>query len=77
VAWADTDRTVPLRLCLPAIKRMKMATLSTFRCGHTAFLEQPDAFTQGFLHFVARLSTSPDGDTRAPGSRGVLMPSPV
>jgi pimeloyl-ACP methyl ester carboxylesterase/uncharacterized membrane protein YphA (DoxX/SURF4 family) len=56
VAWAEKDRTVPLSFCLPAIKRLKRATLTTFSGGHTPFLEQPDAFTAGFRDFVASLS---------------------
>src|SRR5262249_38634461 len=55
VAWATKDRTVPLSYCLPAIRRLKNATLTTFRAGHAPFLEQPDAFADGFLRFVARL----------------------
>jgi len=57
VAWADKDRTVPLSFCLPAIRRLKNATMTTFRAGHTPFLEQPDAFTEGFLKFFDRLPT--------------------
>jgi len=60
VAWAENDRTVPLRFCLPAIRRLKNATLSTFNAGHSPFLEQPVAFVDGFLEFVDRLPTRVD-----------------
>jgi len=55
VAWAERDKVVPLRLCLPAIRRLRQASLTTFRAGHCAFLEQPDAFAAGFLAFASRL----------------------
>ncbi len=53
-AWAERDRLVSLKQNLPAIKAMKRATLSTFRAGHTAFLETPDAFVEGFFEFCER-----------------------
>ena len=65
VAWADKDRTIPLKRCLPAIRRLKNATVSTFKAGHTPFLEQPDAFAHGFLQFVAQLPTPTGGVRRA------------
>lgn len=52
VAWAERDKVLPLRFCLPVIRRLRRATLSTFRAGHCAFLEQPDAFAAGFLEFA-------------------------
>jgi pimeloyl-ACP methyl ester carboxylesterase len=55
VAWARSDRTIPLKYCLPAIRRLKKATLTQFEGGHTPFLEQPDAFAQAFLNFAAQL----------------------
>jgi len=54
-AWGDHDRTVPLSYCLPAIHRLQNATVSTFNAGHSPFLEQPDAFTDGLLNFAATL----------------------
>jgi 4,5:9,10-diseco-3-hydroxy-5,9,17-trioxoandrosta-1(10),2-diene-4-oate hydrolase len=54
-AWGDHDRTVPLKFCLPAIRSWKNATLSTFKAGHAPFLEQPDAFADGFLRFASQL----------------------
>jgi pimeloyl-ACP methyl ester carboxylesterase len=55
VAWATRDRVIPLRACRPAIDAMRGATLDTFDAGHSAFLEQPDAFAAGFAGFIARL----------------------
>jgi 4,5:9,10-diseco-3-hydroxy-5,9,17-trioxoandrosta-1(10),2-diene-4-oate hydrolase len=55
VAWAERDRVIPLRACLPAIERLRNAKLDTFDAGHTAFLEQPDAFARGFRDFLAHL----------------------
>ena len=55
IAWADRDKVIPLRFCRPTITRLKHATLSTFRAGHCAFLEQPEAFTAGFLAFAGQL----------------------
>ena len=54
-AWASKDITVPLRFCLPAIKRFRQGTLSTFKCGHAAFLERPDEFAAELLVFADRL----------------------
>ncbi len=61
IAYADRDKIIPLSYCLPAIRRMRNATLSQFKAGHSAFLEQPDAFASGFLDFVSRL---PDAAVR-------------
>ena len=55
VAWARSDRTIPLKYCLAAIRRLKKATLTQFEGGHTPFLEQPDAFAAAFLNFAAQL----------------------
>jgi 4,5:9,10-diseco-3-hydroxy-5,9,17-trioxoandrosta-1(10),2-diene-4-oate hydrolase len=57
IAWAKHDRVIPLRSCLPAIRRLRNATVDTFDAGHTAFLEQPDAFARGFVAFVESLAT--------------------
>lgn len=54
-AWARGDRVIPLMLCRPAIRRMKNATLSTFRGGHSAFLEQPVEFAAAFRAFAGGL----------------------
>ena len=55
VAWAEQDRVIPLRYCRPAIERMKQASLTVFKGGHAPFLEQPDAFAEGFQAFVGGL----------------------
>jgi pimeloyl-ACP methyl ester carboxylesterase len=66
-AWARNDRTVPLKYCLPAIRRMKKATLTQFKGGHTPFLEQPDAFAAAFLDFAAKLPAGIVPDPRVAG----------
>jgi pimeloyl-ACP methyl ester carboxylesterase len=56
VAWARQDKIIPLKMCLPAILRLKRHTLTEFDAGHTPFLEQPDEFSRGFEKFVASLA---------------------
>jgi 4,5:9,10-diseco-3-hydroxy-5,9,17-trioxoandrosta-1(10),2-diene-4-oate hydrolase len=51
VAWAKRDKVVRLDLCRPKIAHR----LSTFNAGHTAFLEQPDAFAHEFESFADHL----------------------
>jgi len=51
-AWSKRDLSIPLSKSLPAIKQFPNVEISTFRGGHSAFLEVPDAFAeklQGFL----------------------------
>lgn len=55
-AWAGQDRVIPLRFCRPAVDAMRAADLTLFRAGHSAFLEQPDAFADGFRAFAASLA---------------------
>jgi 4,5:9,10-diseco-3-hydroxy-5,9,17-trioxoandrosta-1(10),2-diene-4-oate hydrolase len=55
-AWARHDRVIPLGFCRPAIAAARNATLSLFEAGHAAFLEQPEAFVQGFLPFADGVS---------------------
>ena len=55
VAWAARDKVIPLRRCLPAIRRLKHVTLSRYDAGHTAFLERPDAFAADFCRWMAEL----------------------
>ena len=53
VAWARSDRVIPLWMCRPALRRLRRLTrISTYACGHSAFLEQPDAFAQDFCAFA-------------------------
>lgn len=54
-AWAKQDRVIPLWMCRPAIKQLKHARLSTFTGGHSAFLEQPEAFVAGLRDFISTL----------------------
>lgn len=64
VAWARQDWVIPLCMCRPAIRKMQHATLITFKGGHAAFLEQPEAFVASFLQFTREL---PDGQTTSAG----------
>ncbi len=59
IAWARSDRILPLKASLPAIRRIKRTKLDTFKAGHAAFLEQPDAFAAGFEDFVSSLEPDP------------------
>ena len=53
--WATGDRINQLRRCRPAIARFPNARLETFRGGHAAFLEDPDAFTAALERFLDTL----------------------
>lgn len=52
VAWAKNDTVLPLKYCQPAIDRLRNHTLTLFKGGHAPFLEQPDAFAEGFGAFM-------------------------
>ncbi|MGA0603048.1 alpha/beta fold hydrolase [Caulobacter sp. KR2-114] len=65
-AWAAQERIVPLVRCRAALETAG-AEISSFRGGHAAFLEQPDAFAEGFADFVRR---------RAPPASAVSPPAP-
>lgn len=54
VAWAKRD-LAPLDWCRPTIAKFRRSRFSTFDAGHTAFLEQPEAFAEQFLSFVDEL----------------------
>jgi pimeloyl-ACP methyl ester carboxylesterase/uncharacterized membrane protein YphA (DoxX/SURF4 family) len=56
VAWATGDKVIPLRQCMPAIRRMRQASLTCFGGGHAAFLERPREFAEGLVKFCAGLS---------------------
>ena len=56
VAWATGDKVIPLRQCMPAISRMRQASLTCFGGGHAAFLERPREFAEGLVKFCAGLS---------------------
>jgi pimeloyl-ACP methyl ester carboxylesterase len=59
IAWARSDRILPLKASLPAIRRIKRTKLDTFDAGHAAFLERPDEFTAGLETFVSGLPPGP------------------
>lgn len=52
-AWASSDLILPLRTCRARLDLFANLRLSAFRGGHSAFLEDPDAFAQAFLAFAA------------------------
>lgn len=56
-AWAGSDRVIPLWMCKPAIRKLGNASLSIFRGGHSAFLEQPAEFAGEFLEFANGLES--------------------
>ena len=56
LAWATGDKVIPLRQCMPAIRRMRQASLTCFGGGHAAFLERPREFAEGLVKFCAGLS---------------------
>lgn len=62
VAWARNDKIVRLALCRAALEAIPDVTISLFDGGHSAFLEQPDAFAEGFRAFAARLRPRPEAE---------------
>jgi 4,5:9,10-diseco-3-hydroxy-5,9,17-trioxoandrosta-1(10),2-diene-4-oate hydrolase len=58
IAWAMRDKIIPMDRCRPTIARFRHGRLSTFDAGHSAFLEQPEAFAQGFAAFAEALPPS-------------------
>jgi len=54
VAWARSDRLIPLAMVRPALDQLQNARLSLFRGGHSPFLEQPDAFAAEFQEIDGR-----------------------
>ena len=58
-AWARHDRVIPLSFCRPAIDAAQRGSLTTFDAGHATFLEQPDAFAEGFLAFAKDHAVTP------------------
>lgn len=53
--WATGDRINQLRRCRPAIAQFPSARLETFRGGHAAFLEDPEAFIAAMERFLDTL----------------------
>lgn len=54
-AWSKSDRVIPLSLCMPCIRKMKHAHVTTFKGGHAAFIEQPQEFVEEFVKFSTAL----------------------
>ena len=55
-AWGRRDMIAQLDLCRPGIAKFRNGRLSTFDAGHSAFLEQPDAFAEQFASFADPLA---------------------
>ncbi len=55
VAWSRQDRVIPLSRCLATVRGLKHGTLTRFEGGHSAFLEDPEAFGDGFRAFARGL----------------------
>jgi 4,5:9,10-diseco-3-hydroxy-5,9,17-trioxoandrosta-1(10),2-diene-4-oate hydrolase len=53
LAWTKGDRFVSWSRAKAAVAGMPCHSVSLFRGGHAAFLEDPDAFEQGFRAFAA------------------------
>jgi len=60
-AWAARDRINQLARCRAAIGRFPHARLETFRAGHAAFLEAPDAFAAVLDDFLSVAQSSGSG----------------
>jgi pimeloyl-ACP methyl ester carboxylesterase len=60
-AWAARDRINQLARCRAAIGLFPDARLETFRAGHAAFLEAPDAFAAALEPFLALAQSSGSG----------------
>jgi len=58
-AWGTDDRVIPLGFCRAALDATPGARVTTFKAGHAAFLEQPDAFAEAFLAFADALAVRP------------------
>lgn len=57
-AWAKGDKLVALKRCRPTITAVPTATLTLFRGGHAAFLEQPRRFAKAVRKFASALPPS-------------------
>ena len=54
VAWAKSDRVIPLALARAAIERIPAVELVSFPGGHAPFLECPERFGPVLEAFLAR-----------------------
>lgn len=52
-AWARHDRVIPFARVRAAIQRAHAGEVTLFDAGHSAFLERPQEFAQGFARFVS------------------------
>ena len=57
LAWAKSDQLVSWGRSKPAARRILNRTITLFRGGHAAFLEDPDRFAQHFLKFAHATQT--------------------
>jgi pimeloyl-ACP methyl ester carboxylesterase len=73
--WAMGDRINQLKRCRPAIQQFPNARLETFRGGHAAFLEDPDAFVAALDRFLSTLCFAESGTGQARVSRPVEVGS--
>jgi pimeloyl-ACP methyl ester carboxylesterase len=56
LAWASQDKINRFVDVEPTVRRMRRASVTQFRAGHVAFLEQPELFVQEFETFVRGLT---------------------
>ncbi len=59
VAWSRSDRVIPYWMCRPAVRSIQGVSVSRFKGGHSAFLEQPEAFADGLNDFLESLPGLP------------------
>ena len=59
VAWAKSDRVIPLLLTRPALKQIPGVEIVSFPGGHAPFLECPERFHPVLESFLARALSSP------------------
>jgi 4,5:9,10-diseco-3-hydroxy-5,9,17-trioxoandrosta-1(10),2-diene-4-oate hydrolase len=59
IAWARSDRIIAWSRCKRSVRGFRNHTVTFFRGGHAAFLEDPDRFAKAFRKFMSRVE--PDG----------------
>jgi 4,5:9,10-diseco-3-hydroxy-5,9,17-trioxoandrosta-1(10),2-diene-4-oate hydrolase len=55
IAWAKSDRIIAWSRCRKGAQAIGSRTVTFFRGGHAAFLEDPDRFAAGFRKFMGRV----------------------
>lgn len=65
VAWARSDRVIPLSFARAAIRLIPDVELETFPGGHAPFLECPERFEPVLARFLARWDAAPEGAANA------------